>query len=109
MCSFGDDSGFDSRYFSLAYTESLGKPYLHVGGLGAATTRLVPHTSLQGGYGRLQLRTGARCPNSLGPMRVEISTNQGSGVPDLCSTEEQAIRAQPTTPQNSGPYNNYQE
>ena len=35
--SFGDDSGFD-RYFSLASTESLGKPYLHVGGLGAATT-----------------------------------------------------------------------
>ena len=30
--------GFDSRYFSLAWTESLGKPYLHVGGLGAAAT-----------------------------------------------------------------------
>jgi hypothetical protein len=38
--SFGDDSGFDSRYFSLAWTESLGKPYLHVGGLGVATTKI---------------------------------------------------------------------
>lgn len=35
--SLGDDSGFDIRYFSLAWTESLGKPYLHVGGLSAAT------------------------------------------------------------------------
>ena len=34
--SFGADSEFDSRYFSLAWTESLGKPYLHVGRLGAA-------------------------------------------------------------------------
>jgi hypothetical protein len=36
--SFGGDLGFDIRYFSLAWTKSLGKPYLHVGGgLGAAT------------------------------------------------------------------------
>jgi hypothetical protein len=35
--SFGEDSGFDSRYFSLAWTESLGKLYLHLGGLSAAT------------------------------------------------------------------------
>ena len=35
--NFGGDSGFDSRYFSLAWTENLEKPYLHVGGLGAAT------------------------------------------------------------------------
>jgi hypothetical protein len=34
---FWGDSGFDSRHFSLAWNESLGKPYLHVGGLGAAT------------------------------------------------------------------------
>ena len=30
-------SGSDSRYFSLAWSESLEIPYLHVGGLGAGT------------------------------------------------------------------------
>ena len=31
----------DIRYFSLAWTESLRKRYLHVGGLGAATMGLM--------------------------------------------------------------------
>ena len=36
--SSGGDSGFNSRYLSLAWTESFGEHYLHVGRLGAAPT-----------------------------------------------------------------------
>jgi hypothetical protein len=49
--SFGGDSGFDSRYLSLAWTESLGKPYLHVGTLSAAPTWLIATHLSCGGCG----------------------------------------------------------
>jgi hypothetical protein len=37
--------------------------------------------------------------NSFHPMQVEIFAHLGSGVPDLCWTGDQAVCAQPTTPQ----------
>jgi hypothetical protein len=37
----GGDSGFDSRHLSLAWTESLGETYLHVGRLGTVPTWLI--------------------------------------------------------------------
>jgi hypothetical protein len=44
----GGDSGFVSRYLSLAWTESLGKPYLHVGRLGAVPIWLIATPLLWG-------------------------------------------------------------
>ena len=75
--SLGDDSGFDSSYFSLAWIESLGKLYLHVGGLDA--------TYLSAGelwevVARLQ-EPGVQEAwlNSYLPMQVEISEVKALG------------------------------
>jgi hypothetical protein len=57
--SSGGDSGFDSMHLSLAWTESLGKPYLHVGRLGAVSMWLIGMPLLWGLWGAVT-STGAR-------------------------------------------------
>ena len=39
--------------------------------------------------------------NTCCPMKVEVTTHPVTRVPDLCSTGDQAVCAQPTTPQES--------
>jgi hypothetical protein len=48
--------------------------------------------------------------NTCCPMKVEVTTHPVTRVPDLCSTRDQAVCAQPTAPQiperlNCGPLN----
>jgi hypothetical protein len=93
----GGDSGFVSRYLSLAWTESLGKPYLHVGRLGAVPIWLIATPLLWGLVGALT-SIGARGP---GDMIEHLPSYVGGNyhpsgstrVQDLVWTRNQAVCA----------------
>ena len=106
MYSFGGDSGFDSRYLSLAWTESLGETLFACGKAWCYSYLADSHTSPVRVV-RVVTSTGARGP---GDMIEHLLSHVGGnhhptgvpGVPDLCSTGHQTVCAQPTAPQESG-------
>jgi hypothetical protein len=86
----------------------LGKPYLHVGRLGAAPWLMTTYLWGVGGRGEQgglweavatwqEPGTQEAWPNTCHPMQVEVTTYQIAEVPDLCLTGELAVCAQPTT------------